>query len=322
MDRRNLIKKLLSIFVSICVCLTILIIKLSSFRNKNIFPTINQEDIFNNKIDSKILTASLLYVQFMDEKEYESIDLYKKIVSNWKNSPLEILIITNSKSIIYESLADFPVNIKIVAEKFDSLKYIFKTKINRWYLYNKGRLLATEHVARGDQKIETLIRKYLYKKEYDASLFIRLKSKINDFSWLSQLKDYQSEEKYLLVGLVTSLCDICGTGIIVDTLHNYRANYRGYINVVLITNERYSLQDLDVIKSQIRASFNISIANNALFNKWNELISLYGTAYLNNIMILIDKNGYIIDISDQKCNCLRTFKYRLDNLLRSSARSN
>jgi len=99
-----------------------------SIRKLPRFKTI---DIFDNIVESKALKGNVLYVQFINPRDTDDIQLFQDVFSTWFKEGLRILIITSDWNAWPEEVKN-QINIDIfITEKYKELKEKFKSLLNQ-----------------------------------------------------------------------------------------------------------------------------------------------------------------------------------------------
>ena len=62
-----------------------------------------------------------------------------------------------------------------------------------------------------------------------------------------------------------------------------------------------------MMRRELQIDFPIYIADGALVERWNELITEYTERELNDIIFVTNKSGVILNIMYPGCNCAKSF---------------
>jgi len=277
-------------------------------------PYFEVKDINGKKVYDKDFVSMYVFIQFIDSRDINDIDLFKAITSSWKTHNLAIIgITTNSYNPMNNIGFDYS-NIVIIPDDANHLRSLFYAplKTGTFYLFNsERRLIAHGNNYEGYEKgIKIELTRLLTGRQFRAAEIVEEGSNINNFMWLNQLNNLvlSGDKEYYLFALFTSFCASCQQGSIVATLNDLFLAKRQHLEIVSIIYPKYlDSNDLDVLKEQARIYFSIVPADRELYDKWSSLIELYNASTLNNILILVNRNGRVLKVSDAMCQCYSDF---------------
>jgi len=275
----------------------------------NSLPKFEVKDINGKTVCDKDIVSMYVFIQFIDSRDINDIDLFKAITSSWKTHNLAIIgIITNSYNPM-NNIGFDSSNPVIISDDANHLRSLFYApKMGTYYLFNsERRLIAHGNNYEGYEKgIKIELTRLLTGRQFRAVEIVEEGSNINNFVWLNQLNNFvlSGDKEYYLFALFTSFCASCQQGSIVSTLNDLFLAKRQHIDVVSIIYPKYlGSNDLDVLKEQARILFSIVPADRELYDKWSSLIEVYNVSTLNNILILVNRNGRVLKVSDATCQC-------------------
>jgi len=308
--------KLLYLLFLLAISGTVIILKVNNIHRRTTFPSITLKDIHGDLINKSYFRKSILFVQYVDERQSGTQHFFMNLVQEWKNTALIILVITNNIDALKKYAFEYPKNIKIVSGSTYDFKSFFNSSPNIWRIYKNNKLYRSGMIERGYDFAKVALNNIVLNIEYHSDYFIKRNENIHEIPWLDQLCTSLSNKK-LLVGFFISLCDVCGTGNYINILNKYKDVYADRLNFIIITYTQYNYKEINNLKRQIGTNIDIVRSEAGLFSKWSELISIYGSSDLNNIIALFDEEGKILFVVDHKCNCFREFEKQLFKLLQS-----
>lgn len=278
------------------------------------FPDISFVDIFNNKFNTESLSGQIIYLQFFDPRDPDDLDLLDKIYSNWHSENLKIIIITKNLRNLRKKFINSKYKNIIITKEYSILKKAFKSPRyqNTYYIFDKaGRLKNWGRNSIGYERGPKIYLKQLIKGEFfKIEDFIPGKN-IFDIPWFQNLmmniqEKNSHENNFLLIGLFTSFCNSCLSGILIEKMREL-ARLNNIKVFGILNSDYYQEDDLIAIKSQSGVEFPLYISDEHLRQKWSGYIEEFREDELNNIIIVLEKTGKILKIFHKNCNCYNEF---------------
>jgi hypothetical protein len=256
------------------------------------------------------LQKPFTYIQFVDPRENNDIELLENIYRNWIDYPLSIIVITNDIQRLLERCV-VDMNKITVLSDYKKLRETFLTpgKNGRFFLYDAGRKLITKgsNDTGYDNSIKIVLKRVILNQRFDVNGFIGQGKNLSGFDWLKQLADIAGENprRYYLFGLFSMIkYSTCSDLPIIKFFEFVHARFpENQVSVVIMLRDTYNSEDVQVIHSQMKSNIPIIIADAKLGKKWSALISEYREADLNNIAVLVEGSRNIVFVSDPACNC-------------------
>ena len=287
-------------------------------------PKFEAVDAMGTKIKRSNLKDKNLFIQFINSKFQPDIDLFESVYSNWIDEDIYFLgIINNSEKFNIERKLNLE-NTSFIKENYFDLckKFKINSRDGNFFIVNKnGKIISTGKNDLGYEKGPKVYLQELIKDDaFSISEFIGENEKINDFEYLTQIKtsiESSTEKKYSIIALLTKICDSCSGGGIIQSFKKIHRDNNGLFNVLLILNRKYKKEDISNLRSQLKISFPIAIADQELNSKWDSLIERYNEDLLTDIIFIVDnQSNVILKVADRKCKCLPEFYDFLDSLIK------
>ena len=284
-------------------------------------PDFVSTDITGNKIKSADFKGKYLYVQFIRPIDENNINLFNKVYSNWKDKDLRFLIIGKRYDQINSNMKIDSTKAIILINDYDKLKSLFNApEYGTHYLFDTSKLKIFHE--KNYIEYENGIKKYLIqaidKDNFSISKFIKENENINNIDWFDQLSHVVQKEKhdYYVISMFSSFCYTCAPGLIIEWLKNIHSKSKKSTYVLCILSDKYNESDIAILKSQLRISFPVVIANGLLSQKWNSFINHYSEVELNSIVFIMDNSGHILKVLDPNCKtCWKPFFNRLNSMV-------
>jgi hypothetical protein len=280
------------------------------------------EDVNGNVIKDSDFQGKNVYIQFIDHSNYDDIKLIKDIHPNWKNEDLVIIVFSDDlKAFKMRSGIDLHDFISIESS-YDKMKSKFKSpeKGGAYYLFDKNGFLVTSGKNTiGYEEGPKVFLKQLVKNIYlNISDFIPENGDIGNIKWFQEMHRIivNKDNKFFVISLFTSICNGCFNGVIIDALNNINNNKDDSLFVVGVLNNKFNINDIKSLRSQMNIYFPLMIASPELSKKWNYFISEFKESDLNNIVFITEKSGKILKIFHNNCDCWNTFTRYINSLKR------
>jgi hypothetical protein len=218
-----------------------------------------------------------------------------------------MIIFTDNYDLLKEkSVIDFE-RIVIIKDNNDKMKNLFRNPANNSHsLFNKnGEMIYTGVNSVGYERgIKIHLLDLIDNDMFNISDFMKQKNiHLNRNSIQISNLVHRSENKYLIVSLFTDFCDTCLSGYILHKINKIHLNPLDKTGTyAILYGNYYSKTDISILKSQSGYSFPILISNKALTDKWQKYISKYNDKIINNLIIFLDKKGYILDVFQKNTN--------------------
>lgn len=305
---------------------SILKINISSLKKSNAkkkftsYPEFSAVDIFGNKINPSTLKGSNVFIQFINPKLHEQVDLLKKIYFEFNEQELLIVVFTKDFKILKKEIRYTLGSIFFITSGYEKFKKIFQVPscCESFYLFDKsGNLVITDFNWKGyEEGIKTQLQSLLKKIEFSIHYFIKSGENIRNIDWFDHLWKIIIREKtpnYHVISMFTRICSSCPSGRIINNLKELYKTSNKSAQFLSILSDNFSENDVNNLKINLGIKFPMIKADEKLANKWNKLIKEFRETDLNNIVFLIDKKGQILSVM-QSNNQEEFFTYLSDKI--------
>ncbi|MGB8959243.1 MAG: hypothetical protein WCC00_09585 [Candidatus Aminicenantales bacterium] len=285
-----------------------------------LLPDFSATDLNGKTIKDEDFSSHYVFVEFLDPNDDNDAELLRAVASAWKTHSLAVMGIIRGT---WTPTRDGRVNSEhtiIIPDGAQQLSSAFNVPMNlsAFLLYDDdGKLIIRGNTYEGyEKRIKIELARALIGRRFVVADIAREGSRLNDMPWLGQLQDLMNprDKDYYLFALFTSLCASCQEGAIITDLNNIYLAKRPYLEVLSIVYSKHlGVDDLGSLREQARMPYPVVPANLELSEKWASQIELYNSNMLNNILILVDREGWILKVHDATCRCYNEFM----NMVRS-----
>jgi hypothetical protein len=283
-------------------------------------------DINNRKIESHQFKGKATFIEFINSRDPNDMDLFFSVYNNWNREDLNILVgVKDAERFLVKIGRNFK-NIFIVQKDYEYLAKKFKLFDLNGGLYcivdKKGTIIGYGgNKDAYDKEVKVQLQQVINEKAFNIYDFLDYKNNLNDIKWLRQIGDLLNREdkKYYLISLYTKICNNCSEGTQIESLKKIYSKYNEYISVIFVLLDVYTQKDILNMRSQLSLICPIYIADVSLSQKWKHFIGQYRENDLTDIILLVDKAGKILEVADRKCNCWGRLFNKTTLLLESKA---
>ncbi|MDI6697498.1 MAG: hypothetical protein QME85_00990 [Candidatus Saccharicenans sp.] len=247
-----------------------------------------------NNPESRNFGSSFIYIQLIRENNEDDLNFFSSIADNWKRNNLKLILIANDPLKFINSFGWH----HILYLSFDQLSSHDKNMLfkKHYYLYApKNKLLATGTTNEDyEYSAKIYLMKYVDGVVFKIDEFLP-EFNLNDFPhfrglW-SILKDRNRE--FYIIAFFTYFCNSCSTGYLVYELEDI-SMLDGLEVWGILYSKNYDPVQLMYLREQSRITFALDLSDDILNTEWNRLIRKYNDKIVNNLIILIDKQGNIL----------------------------
>jgi len=331
MNKENILKLLFSFLILIAVIFIVVqkrntSLKQESYKSSNQLikelPDFNVKDINNQIISASDLKGKNLYFQFIDTKNPYDIELFEKVYKNWNNKNITIVALPDNinrftkhiKNISYNDTKIIPNGVEYLKKKFNNyLSYGY------FFIFNENSQFYISGSNNRDYKdsVRLYLNKKLKNKFFKIENFIKKNSNIKNMGYFEQIYNLikDKNKKYYLISLFIDFCPSCFEGQLINKLKKIYSKSKNKVFILSVLGKGYNKIDAESCRKQLQLEFPVIIANKKLKHRWTDLAEEYGTQYLKNIVILLNKDKKVIKILSKDCNCAVEFFNYLNQIL-------
>lgn len=286
----------------------------------NKLPRIDATDIHGQVIQNEKYRGRPIYIQFIKDNSRTGIRLLTDLLVEWEDSSLSFLVITNKPDELYDNVARSPRLSIIGSDHYERLKVAFHApETGSYFLYDSsGSLIITgRDYVDAVKDLKRHLNYVLKGKVFTIQEFIPSNLGADGSKGLMQLHKLveAAPGPYIVIALFTSICSGCRSGEIMQHLQKLDETKDNLISITCILGADLSEIDSVNAKSQLRLPFPLIVASYDLRLRWDSLITEYSESELTDIVIILDKQGDVLDVAHPNCqDCWNAFYARLDKL--------
>lgn len=310
-------------FIKIIILLTAIIIFIFIQREKRSYqhpdqitelPKFEAIDINGSKVKSSDFKGRNLYIQFINSRFQPDIFLLETVYTKWVNENLHFLGIISDSTDLNLKRRFNSKNIIFIEKNYFDLCSKFNLNPNNgfYFLVNKNRIVISS--GRNDLGYErgpkVFLQELIKGDFFSISELIIENKHVNDFKWFSQVNNLiknNEDKEYFIISLFTEICDSCSGGNIIQTLKRIYREKNDSVYILSILNGKFDSEDIINLKSQLKISHPVILADNKLNIKWDSLIKRYREDFLTDIIFIAEKSGKILKTAYRKCKCYSSF---------------
>lgn len=277
-------------------------------------PDFVANDASGKTIRDEDFASMSVFVEFLDDLDITDTEFFNAITSTCKTDNLAVIGITSDSYKTIRNIGHDPNKVFIFQDKSNQLPSLFSvpSKSGVYFLFGpEGKLILKGNTYEGyEKRVKLKLTRLLTGRRFTAAEIAIEETLLNNIPWLNQLNNIVNtgDKEYYLFALFTSFCASCQQGTIVAELENLFLAKRQYMDVVSVIYPGYAgIDDLDSLKDQAKISYTMILADQELGARWASLINLYNASLLNNILILVSREGRIQKVADATCECYGDF---------------
>ena len=297
--------------------------KRTSINQKQIkyLPKFNIDVESGNKINSRDLIGNYSLLLFLDDRDDNDMVFLSSLVDYIDKYNVNTVAFVRKKNNALLKNLNSNSKIQTVELNNSNLSNSLNSQYGEYRLYDKkGKLFyagKTTDAYFGRGAVSYHLNKLIREKYFNIDLFVDINKKLADIDYLKQLVQLlkENDKKYYLISMMTSLCDACGSGLILTYLNRINTKFNNNVFVATILKNDFTQKEISSLKSQSRIKYPVFLADDVLDAKWEELINEYRENDITDIVILADKNTIILKLLDNSCNCVTKFFFEVEKLL-------
>jgi DNA-binding Lrp family transcriptional regulator len=304
--KNGILKVFAGIAIALCA-LTIIKIKRNnpqSTERITQFPRFEAMDVNGKRFDSRECFGNITFVQFIKARNSADLEFVKEFYERWKDENIHIILITDDLMALNKKLK-MDLKKAMIFEKYEELSIPFKAPTGgTHFLFGASGVLLNairSDVAYGS--VHALFNRQIKNKYFRIPELVRINENIKNHEWFQQVAEVieNDRKEAYIVALLTSICEGCTSGKILDYLKEFYGKNKDRVGLVCILGGRFVREDIPVLKSQLRVDFTILVPAPSLSNKWNGLIQDYSEAELTGIVFAVERMGTIVRIAESGC---------------------
>lgn len=271
-------------------------------------PKFRATNYLGGLLDSYHFSENLFIIFINSDQEYH-FELLSNVYKNYFKKDLRIISFTKNRHLSDRLKYLFP-GIFIVLDSDGKYENLFHAKscCGRHYLYDRSKKLiaSTNNTTSYDEGIKVNLRELFENIKFDISMLIPENniSKIPDFQDAWKSLQFQ-QNKYFIIMMISEACDSCLTRGIVEEIKAIHKNNPSSIGFLILLSNDFDENDVKNFKISWNISFDVEKATGLLADRWNYLIHYFRRSDLNNIVLLLDKKGLILELNE---NVFRNIK--------------
>jgi hypothetical protein len=264
-------------------------------------PYFRTQDIRGSFIDSRDFSGKYLFIAFIDPKKKSDLEICRSVWEK-EGGSINMILVSQSLDMPEEFVSDSSIG--IIHDKDSGLFRLFRIPTMGFYLFfdPHGKLLDAGNNRVGYKEgPQGAFSWHLHGLRFSRSVFIPAENEnISSYSWLNQLRQIMATglRPFYLFGLFSSICDGCSSGKAIDLLKKLRSELVGDFEVHAILSPAFEDKDIIPLITQLRLNFPVSLADENLSLKWNELESIYRPSSINELIIMADSDGDVLLVFD------------------------
>jgi len=278
-------------------------------------PSFHLKDINGKPIDSNNFIGRKLYIQFLNADVEYQVQLLINVITKYKSiDTVSIIIVNNFDKLIGNAFIDtIKRECLIINGNINKYKKMFNSPscCEMYYLFDNDRKLLFSNF--NWNKLENVELDFnRIKKETAFTIFSLFK--IGDYIYANkfgrELYEYvikNNKGQWHLISIFSSICMSCLSGSVIDEIIEIE-KYCKKISITTFLTDDFTDRDVINAKANLKLNFNVVKAK---FNIAKEIAGLknkYGKSNINNLIIVINNEGTILNLFDQNCiSCRKSF---------------
>lgn len=225
-------------------------------------PPFSAFTVSGNLMTSRALSQKVVYVQFLDGRNDDEIQLFKAVRNNWGSKGVSLILIVShidnfmnrkDKNILQDtSIVEWEKN-EDVARAFMLARGEY-----RYFVFDKeGLLRDSAYAARGyEEGPKAELRKLILGEYFNLEGIFPKGKPVSDIPWLSMLDEIRRSQKChrYIFSLFRSLCSGCYGGTLLILLDRSFLASDDQRYVAAILDQRYDDKDLRRIRDQLHSA--------------------------------------------------------------------
>ena len=258
---------------------------------KKHLPQLQMLDDRGLRLRSEQFLGKPLFVQFINPDVQQQTDLLSAILKDRPRQPVKILVVTPSAQALRARVPSIPDDITVVEKDFKELRSMFElpeccektfifdktgTRIDQRFYYQGGSLARLHAIVDG-------------KPGYSPALLQEaiLSVKSAQLEEIRQ-RTLTSPSGKAVIGLFSLIGTFCPSGELVDSLKGHQAKLQD-VEFLILFPKNFTSNDVRNLKSNLKVSIPVALADPELSNVWEGFALRYGQAELNGALVAIDK---------------------------------
>lgn len=279
-----------------------LLIFLSLLYGETLYLPPIKEFTFDGKtIDTKSFKGELVYVQFINPKSQDQIDLLKKVYNDFiKDNLLVSLVFVNNLRIFLNNFGEVPDNLYVIDQNYSTYKSLFSVPLccEACFLFNKDSklLFKFSEFYNYEKHVKPLIISILHNRDLTLSPQSHFEGHfIFEFPWLFRFVDdiELASYRFSIISFHPDVCTSCPSGMIIKYL-NQLNNKNTDIYVASIVSSDFTDNDIENLKDHLHINYDLFRDDGYLSEQLNEIFLKYGNPYMGNVIFIIDNSGIIL----------------------------
>lgn len=282
--------------------------------DKRLLPQIQLSDDRGQTIQSEQLLGTSLFVQFVNPDVRQQTDLVSAILKDRPQQPVKILLVTPNAQNLRARVPSITDDVTVVEKDLKQLRTAFEIpeccekilifdktgkRIDQRFYYQGGSLAKLQSVVDG-------------KPGYSPVLFQQAitSAKSPQVEAIRQ-RTLTSSSGKAVIALLSLIGTFCPSGELIDALKEHQAR-RQDVELVILFPKNFTSNDIHNLKSNLKVSMPVAIADPELSNVWESFEFRYGQQEINGALVAIDRGSVSV----------LQGVYELDNFLGNAGKTN
>lgn len=268
--------------------------RLRYFDGPNRVPYFLFADHLNKEMDSRAFLGKITYLQFIDGGIGADIELVRRIIFEWQDSPLQLILVAEDISNISELIGINTKSLIFVSDRQNEIRSKFRVTQGHHYLIDaQGTIVFHMGNEFGySDGLKYSLNKAILGIDFELSDLVEEGLPLSNRDWFTSLMPELKGEISCLA-LFYSICGGCNSGMIFEKLVELNKTYGRQIRFVVILSRKYDLADINNAQTQLNTDLHMIIADEKLQSKWSELVALYRESDLSGIVLFVDSSGTV-----------------------------
>jgi hypothetical protein len=279
-----------------------------------------RSDYYGRKIEIKDLTARPTLLLFLNTNRDDDLILFHKVFAEWHARGLNLVLVASDPGSIFTQPAVSADGVWYFSDDSREISACFRVSYENssFILFDRrgDQLSAGDNTIGYELGLRIDLRRSLGMRPPLREVFAPVGHFIKDIDWLKDMRSVSSnpESQGSILVFLNAFCETCNSWVILERLKEFVMPGRAVIKPVLVLSADFSLQDRQNFEARYSPGFPVLIAGGALADKLRFLREEYFHAELNNIMVLLSKEGEIISSADAGCGCYQDILKRAEEI--------
>lgn len=250
-------------------------------------------------------------VVFVDADIETDLECMKKAYHDFQGEGIQIIGVSRDISRIQAKSASYPFF--YIQEAYEEAANRFRAPRHQsaFYLFSAQGILLHSGLlgVRYETHLKKILNSCIRNKRFTAQDLFPRQANLSNEPWHLRLEEILHPSKeYHLGAFFNAFCDACQSGRILSFMKDVTRINPSQWGCFIVFKDDLGEQDIENFRSQMKVDFPLVASSREFKSKWESLADEYSESELNEIVVIVDHQGNIIESFGSNENLLKDIR--------------